>query len=175
MTYFKDLADYPCDHRDGSTTIVWLGLHPEDSLSPPRIKCVGWLASSHAFPTQTPSEGLLDLLWDYCAISVNQTRGIHACSFCPQGDKDVPPFLYAERNGQRKLLGSAEIRVFGDNGNVYAAPTLIYHYVSMHDYRPPAEFVDATRLGPRPPSQEYFVKLNELRLEWNKAALPQSL
>ena len=47
------------------------------------------------------------------------------------------------RQGQENSLGSAEIRVKGKDGKVYAAPTLIYHYVAAHDYDPPKEFVEA--------------------------------
>ena len=45
--------------------------------------------------------------------------------------------------GRETFLGSAEIRVQGKEGKVYAAPTLIYHYVAAHDYDPPQEFVEA--------------------------------
>lgn len=41
-------------------------------------------------------------------------------------------------------LGDGEIDVAGSD-KVYACPTLIYHYILRHGYRPPAEFVDAVR------------------------------
>src|SRR5579864_5523103 len=105
MTYFKDLSDYGYlpDRRLGLTMIGWLGLRPEDSLSPPRVKNIGWLAQGQPFPKQVPSEEILDLLWDYCSISVNQSRGLHPCEFCPENKqywRDV-----VVRNGKRKLLG----------------------------------------------------------------------
>jgi hypothetical protein len=34
------------------------------------------------------------------------------------------------------------MRVAG-SGKVYAAPTLVHHYVVAHDYRPPDEFIAA--------------------------------
>jgi len=40
-------------------------------------------------------------------------------------------------------LGDAEIRVLGRNDRVFAAPNLIYHYVTAHGYRPPDEFLGA--------------------------------
>ena len=40
-------------------------------------------------------------------------------------------------------LGSAEIRVKGINGKIYAAPNLIYHYIKDCGYLPPREFLDA--------------------------------
>lgn len=176
MSYFKDLSDY-CytkDSRSAVTRIGWLGLSGARELAPPRVKNVGWLAHDHEYPKQIPSEEILDLLWEYCAISVNQMRGIHPCPFCPQIEKIAPPFLYEERNGQRKMLRSAEIRVFSQSGDVYAAPTLVFHSVSRHHYDPPTEFLDAMRTGPKPPSPDYFRKLEQLGLDWNKAALPKS-
>ncbi len=149
MTYFEDLSD--------------------DAYAPgfvrPGTKSVGWLARGHAFPTMIPDEETLDLLWLYCSISVVQTRGGHECEFCPIGSA-----RYFERNGQRLLLGTSEIRVFSRDGRIYAAPTLIYHYVAVHHYKPPDEFLRALREGPRPPSQEYFDALAKLNLQWNRTS-----
>jgi hypothetical protein len=40
-------------------------------------------------------------------------------------------------------FGSAEIRVPGKGNIVFAAPEMIAHYVIMHEYRPPEEFIEA--------------------------------
>jgi hypothetical protein len=40
-------------------------------------------------------------------------------------------------------LGNGEIRVPSENGIVYAAPTLICHYIDRHRYCPPNEFLMA--------------------------------
>ena len=45
--------------------------------------------------------------------------------------------------GESFKLGDAQIRVRGLNGEVYASPNLIYHYVQAHHYRPPQAFIDA--------------------------------
>lgn len=131
----------------------------------PGTKAVGWLALGHAFPTMISDEETLDLLWLYCSISVAQTRGGHDCEFCPIGSA-----RYFERNGQRLSLGTSEIRVFSRDGRNYAAPTLIYHYVLVHHYKPPDEFLQALREGPRPPRKEYFDALAKLNLEWNRTS-----
>jgi len=56
-------------------------------------------------------------------------------------------FGTAERDRCRQqimgVVGSAEIRVKGDNGIEYACPDLIYHYIRKHRYLPPQEFLDA--------------------------------
>jgi hypothetical protein len=152
MAYFEDLSDYAhfrSEYRRGT-------------------KNVGWLDSAHEFPKTVPTEELLDLIWQYCKLSVAQTRGIHECEMCASNTSH-----YVLRNGQPLLLGSAEIRVFAKDGFIYAAPTLIYHYVSVHHYRPPDEFVRALGEGPRPHSREYFERLEELGLKWNKTSAPE--
>lgn len=70
----------------------------------------------------------------------------------------------AERGGERLLLGTAEIRAYGANGVLYAAPTLIYHYVAMHHYQPPDEFVRAAMTGPRPPGDDYRALLRRFEI-----------
>ena len=92
-------------------------------------------------------------------------RGIHECELCSADDS----FL-AERNGERLLLGSSEIRVFSKGENIYAAPTLIYHYVDVHHYRPPDEFLQGLNEGPIPPTEEYFNRLRDAGLEWNETS-----
>jgi hypothetical protein len=142
MTYFADLSDYEYH-----------------TFEPPGIKNVGWLASGHEFPKAEPTEELLDKLWAFCSSRprCTQTRGIHPCPFCSDKGPNV-----AERNGEQLGLGTAEIRVFSRDGQIYAAPTLIYHYVKSHNYSPPAEFIQALFQGPAPPGEEYFRRIEEL-------------
>jgi hypothetical protein len=138
------------------------------------------------FPTATPSEETLDLLWQFCSVPVMKMRGIHACDLC-----DAPQATYAERNGSRLLLGHAEIRVFSAESSaaslrraleqtesgglillqrsavpssIYAAPTLIYHYVEAHNYCPPEEFLRALREGLQPTNPAYFELLQKLEI-----------
>lgn len=145
MSYFEDLSQY---------SFLPAGLRPG-------TRNVGWLDRVHDFPTTTPTEELLDQLWSFCLVSVNQTRGIHVCPFCPTNSG--PCF---ERRGHRLNLGSAEIRVFSTDGTVYAAPTLIYHYVQTHKYRPPDDFVSGILGGPQPTHPDYFERLTSLGLSW---------
>ena len=111
MTYFEDLSDYSFGRA---------------IFFRPVTRNVGWLGKGYAFETAQPTEDLLDLVWRYCKVSIAQTRGIHECEFCPSGD-----WYQGERKGEKLLLGTSEIRVFGKNGLIYAAPTLIYH-LSLH-------------------------------------------
>jgi hypothetical protein len=147
MTYFKDLSEYA---------------YGDPTFSRSGTKTVGWLGRDHDFPTKLPSDDILDLLWVFCSTSVALTRGAHDCEFCPSGSA-----YFAERNGQRLFLGAAEIRVFSEQGQIYAAPTLIYHYVQVHHYLPPDKFLEALRKGPRPPNSDYFECLERLGLTWS--------
>ena len=155
MTYFEDLSDYTY-HPDGLRA---------------GTKTIGWLEPGHDFEKRSPTDELLDVLWEYCKVSVVQMRGIHECAIC------LPPstVLASRRDGVRRLLGTSEIRVLSDEGGIYAAPTLIYHYVRTHHYKPPDEFLRALENGLNPPSHEYFVKLKQLDLQWNNTSLHEDV
>jgi len=146
MAYIKDLSDY--------RYLL--------DFERPRTKAIGWLDLGHAFPVSPPDGAMLNQLWRFCQTSVAQTRGFCPCPFC---EGAVP--VEVLRDGQTLLLGTAEIRVLSKTGDIYAAPTTIYHYVSVHHYAPPAEFVSAMFEGPPPSGEEYFAVLRSLGLEWN--------
>jgi len=123
-----------------------------------------------------------------------QTRGFHRCDLCVPSPSTTVSVI---RDGFKVALGSAEIRVLSKENtstirerlrrqkpgllflrkslgtfDVYAAPNLIYHYVEVHHYKLPEEFVNALREGPKPPDREYFKRLEVLGLEWGEAASP---
>ncbi len=50
---------------------------------------------------------------------------------------------YVDQGGCSHLLGAAEIHVDGGGGAAFAAPSLIVHYVTEHEYLPPVEFREA--------------------------------
>ena len=95
---------------------------------------VGWLENGRPFDTGPTLLGLaerLAALADHARVV--QTRGLHACDLC----EESPPWDDYSR------LSSAEIRVVDEDGTIYAAPTLIHHYVAAHRYRPPPAFTAA--------------------------------
>jgi hypothetical protein len=104
---------------------------------------VGWLQRGQAYPTGLVSEPFLAALLPFCyddyvvcAVSVARR-----CPLC----NEVPPPI--ERDGHNAHPGTGEIRVLGET-EIYAAPDLILHYISTHNYQPPEEFVQAVLLGP---------------------------
>jgi len=150
MAYFEDLSDY-CYHRDGYL---------------PGTRNVGWLDSKHDFPRQVPTQEFWSRLWEHAKISVVQMRGLHFCELC----EPRPRLVYAIKDGVRLQLGSSEIRVLSKRNKIYAAPTLIYHYVRTHDYRPPDEFIDALTTGLTPPNAKYFESLTKFGLDWRQTS-----
>jgi hypothetical protein len=120
-------------------------------LDEPPCLTVGWLDASHPYPQGTPPDLFIERLWGFCKAPVHVTFGLHDCELC-----QPPATVYQVQRGDETIyFGTAEIRVFGSDTKVYAAPTLIYHYVVDHRYLPPAEFIQAVLAGPLPGSAEY--------------------
>lgn len=63
-------------------------------------------------------------------------RGFHRCEFCSDDQ------IFANKNGVARMLGSAEVWLPGE-GVLYAAPNLIVHYIGVHGYQPPDEYIRA--------------------------------
>lgn len=61
---------------------------------------------------------------------VNLTLGFHECDFC----SEEPAFR-----------GNGEYHYYLNNGDVYAAPAMILHYLQEHDYRLPEEVREGIR------------------------------
>ena len=69
---------------------------------------------------------------------MNKIRSIHPCNLCDEESFEI--------SGASKAmcLGASEIWVpCGDK--YFAAPSMILHYIEVHNYRPPVEFVDAVK------------------------------
>jgi hypothetical protein len=124
MTYFADLTPYS-----------YMGASPE-----PHVLNVGWLDPNHDFPKGHVDADILAELLDLVRSSpARQTRGYHVCPFCTQKTLGIS----INGTALSRRLGSAEIRVLGAGGRVYACPDLIYHYIVAHDYLPPEELLKA--------------------------------
>ena len=146
MTYFEDLSAY-----------AYSGFGPSSATN------VGWLDSGHHFRAAPSDPKVLTALWEFCRISVAQSRGFHLCPFCLSEEP-----IWAERNGECLLLGSSEIRVFSaETDAIYAAPNLVYHYVEVHHYEPPVEFRHAVLQGYPPSDERYFAALARYGLQWS--------
>lgn len=150
MTYYPDFSDYT--------------YFPD--MYRPYTKNIGWLSAQVGFKKAPPSAEILDLLWDFCAVSTAVSRGYHFCEFCNNRE-----YGYAEKSGVKLRLGGSEIRVLPEDGEIYAAPNLVYHYVQEHHYKLPDKFVAALLRGPKPPDPAYYDRLDKLGLEWQTTAV----
>ena len=104
---------------------------------------IGWLSAEHAFATGQVPEAFVQCLQRLVASPVNLYRGIHLCEFCPRPPVSLSPGGLRMIDPPPGTFGNGEIRVPGTGGRVYVAPVLVAHYVEVHKYLPPAEFVAA--------------------------------
>jgi len=101
------------------------------------VKSIGWLEGD--FPKGHVDPNVIELLEKYPIT--NRCRGVHGCEYC------------------RETAGNGEIWTVGEHG-VYAAPSLLIHYIKEHNYLPPHEFIDSVLNGPRPHTDEYKTMIN---------------
>jgi hypothetical protein len=151
MTHFPDLTPY------------------EYAPDPDPAYNAGWLDESVPFPTGPTPTAFHQKLLAYCRpqYAVRHYRGVQTCPFCAG-----PEAVVQVGSGDEQItLGNGEIRVIGSDV-VYAAPTLIYHYVVDHDYRPPQAFVEAVLAGPGPGSAEHQILLRMVERKFRRPALP---
>lgn len=111
---------------------------------------IGWLRRGQDYNRGPVPDGFLQALLAFCLDrhTVCARPGTLPCPLC--GERVQPLTL----DGETVQFGVAEIRVIGRE-DIFAAPTLVHHYVSAHNYRPPDVFVRAVLAGPAPGSPEH--------------------
>ena len=144
MTYYPDLSSYEYVGSDDAVNI-------------------GWLDIAMPYTTGATSSEFRKKLLEYCRFefTVNHCMGYHECQYC----EDTKPPIRVDCAGESVPLGNGEIRVIGTD-LIYAGPTLIYHYVAEHNYKPPDEFIHAVCTGPGPDTEEHHILLKILR-DWS--------
>jgi len=126
--YYEDLSSY-CYYLKTPVSIV---------------KNVGWLESDTPYNTGVvdrnflPRFAMIILGSDVIDTEVNRIRSVHPCALA---DCDVQEI---REDGDRACLGAAEIWVPSTKeGEFFAAPSMIYHYIEKHGYLPPKEYISA--------------------------------
>jgi len=115
---------------------------------------VGWLDSAHSFEVGGVTNEFSEALTLCAAEKDQQTRGYHDCEFC----SEESPIRVKRPDGSRYVsLGMSEIHVVGEDGQGYAAPSLVVHYVLAHNYRPPTAFQAAVVFDNASRSRPAFV------------------
>jgi hypothetical protein len=101
---------------------------------------VGWLDAEHDYAEGVTSREFQAALFRICAAKAPvMSLGYHPCDFCsPEPRRRTSESL----DGVELRLGCYELALAGAIRS-YAAPDLIYHYVTRHHYQPPAEFIEA--------------------------------
>jgi len=128
MTYFADLTPYS---------------YSDDVYGPwQELLNVGWLEPGRPLPTGPVPEPFVAKLARLCKDPVAVMRGFHVCAIPPCTPRGWPP-LEVTVDGEQVMLGHAEVRVGSGTCTWFAAPTLVYHYVTVHDYQPPEAFIQA--------------------------------
>jgi hypothetical protein len=128
--YYADLSPYEYSTHHGPLPFVIA-----------EVLNVGWLEAEYP---HTQGEIHAEAIPKLGAMIASQktrlaaSKGFHECSFC---DASASQIMVYDRNEYR--LGNTQIWLPSTSkaGVIYAAPTLIYHYVVHHAYLPPLEFV----------------------------------
>ena len=138
--YFEDL-DFCQYHRGAHHAIDW--------RCP--LRAIGWLEHPHPFTVGPVDEWVLDRVREFRARALffvsERYMGYHCCSFC--FDK-VPELSYANIDESDTCL------IVPGNDLVYCVPSGVDHYIKMHGYVPPGDFLEALRGSPLPGGAEYL-------------------
>lgn len=120
------------------------------------LRAIGWLEGNHSFTKGPVGELAIERLREHLQqpfVNIDSC-GSHRCSLC---ESPAAP----EGNGE--LIVPSEKLCF-------VAPTLISHYVEVHRYQPPAEFIQALLACPPQGSPSYMKLLNPFIGELSSAA-----
>lgn len=117
MTYIQDLT--PCTYHR-------MRINPHIAI--------GWLDMSQPFTTgHTTDEFRQKLEYLTERKSVMHYRGWHECQWCPRPSENrLGP------SGNGSIVVKSPV-----TGKTYEAPVLIKHYVAVHNYLPPEDFIIA--------------------------------
>lgn len=122
------------------------------SLQPPKgysVLSIGWLDELYPFPHGPTPPEFQERLREHCTRGVHAPMmGIHECQFCGNWCVGV------QCGNTWVMTNSGEIWI-PDGDIIYAAPVMIYHYVTDHEYRPPDVFIGAVMRCPLPYEEKY--------------------
>jgi len=112
------------------------------------VKSIGWLEGD--FNKGEVDSKVIKLLETYERI--NLCRGFHCCEYCEGCES-----------------GNGEIWSVSKQGEVYAAPSLVIHYIKEHSYLPPKEFIDSVLNGLKPDTEAYKSIIKEVGKKFTPA------
>ena len=126
------------------TTLPDLQLCTYPPLAPGNLLAIGWLDRDVEYPKGAVSDEFFEKLDSLCKAPWQPavSAGMHQCNLC---QFDGPRF-------------GSNVYVPG-NGNLYFAPAAVAHYVAVHWYLPPREFIEAVLACPPMRSVQYYKAL----------------
>jgi hypothetical protein len=116
------------------------------------VRAVGWLSATQPFPVGDVPTEFLGRLQEFArrwrdsahALGWGSFTGWHDCELC----------------GGSQASGNFAVP-YGDL--LFVAPEMVPHYVEVHRYRPPAEFITALMESPLPGTATYRVAVARFR------------
>lgn len=118
---------------------------------------IGWINENHIKHVNKLDEVFKDNLALFIKKPVNTLRNSNH-------------YVGVVIDGKEYNLGFSEIRVISEDGIKYAAPDMIYYYVTEKGYIPPLEFINAVKNGPKPDTYLYkeFLKRYNKENYWGE-------
>jgi hypothetical protein len=155
--YYPDLSYYRINDYETKISIVY-----------PQLINIGWLDSNMSYNKGDVSTDIIQKMKEIIfihrknledqrkgtfkedtAILIHDgfTRGsAYECTFCQENKKIIiePDGVNYYHGKDSFLLGTNEIIIpVLKKDKFYVLPTMIYHYITGHQYKPPQEFLDA--------------------------------
>lgn len=103
----------------------------------------GWLEPGSDYTAGLFPETFVQALEVAAMDPVFVTRGFHMCQYCSASSGSFGPTAYRTFDGGQLQLGSACLKVTDRQQRVWLAPTLVLHYISEHNYRPPTDLLES--------------------------------
>lgn len=157
------------DNRDAGNSRCRIGFtvpYLPDLVGESLVKNVGYLWSGNTYPKGDVSGSFFDRLVAVVEKPFICSCGYHECNlgWCglSQHLRSQPIFRHS---GRLLSLGSYDVFV-PDSNTVYAAPSLILHYIRHHRYLPPKCFQTAVLECPAPGSADYFAAITRVAPEF---------
>lgn len=113
------------------------------------VRAVGWLDRNYTFTTGSVNHDFLQILKRHIAErwTIVLMMGIHECELCSK-------------------FASAGNLIIPTETVVYIAPEMISHYIEVHNYKPPDEFIKAVIDCPEQESSKYMNLVQKFIHHW---------
>jgi hypothetical protein len=122
MTYYPDMSSV-CQFR----------------LTGDPIRSIGWLSGEQPFSTGVLADCDLYMARFSDALQSDHAWGYHTCEFCSH---DACP--HQQGKGQICQVASGNgVALVPGSRYLFVTPVMLGHYITIHQYLPPAEFLDA--------------------------------